>query len=60
MNNFIDFLFLVFFFVFAAIDFAMAAKDLSNKKFYWFGFDLVTGIFMLASAIIRFLSLLRG
>ena len=57
MSNFINFLFLVFFFVFSAIDFGSAAKDLSNKKFYWFGFDLVTGIFMLVSAIIRFLSL---
>lgn len=57
MGNFINFLLLVFFFVFAAIDFANAAKDLSNKKFYWFGFELVTAIFMLVFSIIRFLSL---
>ena len=57
MGNFINFLLLVFFFVFAAIDFAMAAKDLSNKNFYWFGFELVTAIFMLVFSIIRFLSL---
>ena len=57
MGNFINFLLLVFFFVFAAIDFAMAAKDLSNKKFYWCGFELVTGIFMLVSSIIQYLSL---
>ena len=57
MGNFINFLLLVFFFVFAAINFANAAKDLSNKKFYWFGFDLVTAIFMLVFSIIRFLSL---
>lgn len=57
MGNFINFLLLVFFFVLAAIDFAMAAKDLLNKKFYWFGLDLVTGVFMLVSAIIRYLSL---
>ena len=57
MSNFINFLFLVFFFVFAAIDFGSAAKDLSNKKFYWFGFDLVTGIFMLVFSIIQYLSL---
>lgn len=57
MSNFINFVLLVFFFVFAAIDFANAAKNLSNKKFYWFGFDLVTAIFMLVFSIIRFLSL---
>ena len=57
MGNFINFLLLVFFFVFAAIDFANAAKYLSNKKFYWFGFDLVTGIFMLVFSIIQYLSL---
>ena len=57
MDNFINFLLLVFFFVFAAIDFAMAAKNLSNKKFYWFGFDLVTAIFMLVFSIIQYLSL---
>lgn len=57
MDNLIKFLFSVFFFVFAAFDFANAAKDLSNKKFYLFGFDLVTGIFMLVFSIIHFLSL---
>ena len=57
MGNFTNFLLLVFFFVAAAIDVAMAAKDLSNKKFYWFGFELVTAIFMLVFSIIRFLSL---
>ena len=57
MSNFSNFVLLVFFFVFAAIDFAIAAKDLSNKKFYWFGFHLVTAIFMLVFSIIRFLSL---
>ena len=57
MGNLIEFLFCVFFFVFAAFDFSNAAKDLSNKKFYLFGFDLVTGIFMLAFSIIHFLSL---
>ena len=57
MGNLIEFLLSVFFFVFAAFDFANAAKDLSNKKFYLFGFDLVTGIFMLVFSIIHFLSL---
>lgn len=57
MSNLINFVLSLFFFVFAAIDFANAAKDLSNKKFYWFGFDLVTAIFMLVFSIIRFLSL---
>ena len=57
MGNFINFLLLVFFYVFAAVDFAMAAKDLLNKKFYWFGFELVTGIWMLICLIVRFLSL---
>lgn len=57
MGNLIEFLLSAFFFVFAAFDFANAAKDLSNKKFYLFGFDLVTGIFMLVFSIIHFLSL---
>lgn len=52
MDNLIKFLFCVFFF-----NFANAAKDLSNKKFYLFGFELVTGIFMLVFLIIHFLSL---
>ena len=51
MGNLIEYLLSVFFFVFAAFDFANAAKDLSNKKFYLFGFDLVTGIFMLVFLI---------
>lgn len=57
MGNLIKFLFCVLFFVLAAFDLANAAKDLSNKKFYSFGFDLVTGIFMLVFSIIHFLSL---
>ena len=57
MDNLIEFLLFVFFFVFAAFDFANAAKDLSNKKFYSFGFNLVSGIFMLVFLIIHFLSL---
>ena len=57
MDNLIKFLFCVLFFVLSAFDFANAAKDLSNKKFYSFGFDLVTGIFMLVFSIIHFLSL---
>lgn len=57
MDNLIEFLFYVIFFVFAAFNFANTAKDLSNKKFYLFGFDLVTGIFMLVFSIIHFLSL---
>ena len=57
MDNLIKFLFCVLFFVFAAFDFANAAKDLSNKKFYLFGFDLVIAIFMLVFSIIHFLSL---
>lgn len=57
MDNLINFLFYVFFFVLAALDFTIAAKDLSNKKFYWFGFDLVAGIFMLVFSINHCLSL---
>ena len=57
MGNFINFLLLVMFFVAAAINFANAAKFLSNKKFYWFGFELVTGIWLLICSIVRFLSL---
>lgn len=56
MGNLIELLLSVVFFVFAVFDFTIAAKDLSNKKFYLFGFDLVTGIFMLVFSIIHFLS----
>ena len=51
MDNLIEFLCYVFFFAFAAFDFANAAKNLSNKKFYLFGFYLVTGIFTLVFLI---------
>lgn len=57
MGNLIKFLLFVIYFVFAAIHFADAARDLSNKKFYLFGFDLVIAIFMLVFSIIHFLSL---
>ena len=57
MSNLINFLYFVFFFVFAAIDFGIAARDFSNKKFYWFGVDLVIAIFMLFNAFDRFVSL---
>ena len=57
MGNFIKFLLLVIYFVFAAINFANAAKYLSNKKFYWFGFELVTGVWLLICSIFQFLSL---
>ena len=57
MSNLINFLYFVFFFVFAAIDFGIAARDFSNKKFYWFGVDLVIAIFMLFTAFDRFVSL---
>ena len=57
MSNLINFLFFVVFFVFAAIDFGTAAKDFSNKRFYWFGFDLVIAIFLLFNAFDRFVSL---
>ena len=60
MSNFINFVLCILFFVLAALNFAIAAKDLSNKKFCFFGFELVTAIFMLAFSIIRFLSLLGG
>lgn len=60
MSTFINFVLPVFFFVFAALIFAIAADDLSNKNFYLFGFDLAVAIFMLFFSIIRFLSLLGG
>lgn len=57
MENLIEFLLSVVFFVFTVFDFANAAKDLSNKKFYLFGFDLVLGIFMLVFLISHYFSL---
>lgn len=40
--------FLLFFiiFVFGAIEFGLAAKDLSKKNYFWFGYELMTGILM--------------
>ena len=60
MSSFNNFVLSMFFFVFAAVYFTIAAKELSNKKFYFFGFDLVAAIFMLVLSINRFLSLLGG
>ena len=57
MNNLINFLLIIAYSAFAAIAFGFAAKDFSNKKFYWFGVDLVTAIFMLFNAFDRFVSL---
>ena len=50
MRVFINFLFFVLSFVLAAIDFGAAAENISKKKFYWFGANLVTAIFMLFNA----------
>ena len=51
MNNLINFLLIIAYFAFAAIAFGFAARDFSNKKFYWFGVDLVIGMIFVAVVI---------
>lgn len=47
----------IVFFICGALDFGMAASDLSKKKYYWFGFDLMLGICMTVFMIDQFLAL---
>ena len=44
-------------FIYGALVFGMAASDLSKKKYYWFGFDLMLGICMTVFLIGNYLTL---
>lgn len=52
-----NFLLCVLFYIIGAIDFGMAASDLSKKRYYWFGFDLMAGILATVFMIDRWLAL---